>query len=116
MLQPSRPQFFSDYREKLKPAAVRADHAAVASEELIGIFGKEHVMADCYACTDLQSLFEEIRARFEEAERQDRSLSLMISHADGPYRYALRPYRPTCNATTTEAASGPVPVRQQSRT
>jgi|GEM_PF-1888042 hypothetical protein len=80
------------------------------------LFGKEHVMADYFACTDLQSLFEEIRARFEEAEKQDRSLSLMISHADGPYRYALRPYRPTCNATATEAASSPVPVGQQSRT
>jgi len=73
-------------------------------------------MADYFACTDLQSLFEEIRACFEEAEKHDKPLSLMISHAEGPYRYALRPHWRTCNATATEAASSPVPTGQQSRT
>jgi len=46
-------------------------------------------MADYFACTDLESLFEEVRACFEEAEKRERPLSLMISHTEGPYRYAF---------------------------
>ena len=78
----------------LKAVSSPADIGAKASEEVNGIVGKEHVMADYYACTDLEPLFDEIRRCFQEASEQQKTVSLTISNAGKVYPYVLEPDNP----------------------
>lgn len=48
-------------------------------------------MADYYSCTELEPLLEEIRRHFEQADRQQRPLSLNISNTGKLHPYVLRP-------------------------
>lgn len=52
---------------------------------------KERVMADYYACTEVEPLLDEIRKCFEEAREQHRPLSLTISNTGDTYPYVMRP-------------------------
>jgi len=57
-------------------------------------------MADYYACTELDPLLEEIKKCFEEANGQEKPLTLTISNSGETYPYVLRP--------STHAAYGDV--------
>ena len=63
----------------------------MASEETVRFVRKERVMADYYACTEVEPLLDEIRKCFEEAREQHRPLSLTISNTGTTYPYVLRP-------------------------
>jgi hypothetical protein len=81
-------------RIAIKDALPAADRVAMASEEVNGFVGKERVMADYYACTELEPLLDEIRRRLAEASEQHETLSLRISNAGKVYPYVLEPDNP----------------------
>jgi len=56
---------------------------------------KERMMADYYACTELEPLLDEIRKRFAQAEERQEPLSLTLSNTGEIYPYVLRPEAPT---------------------
>ena len=51
--------------------------------------GKERVMADYCACTELEPLLDEIRQRFAEAGERHERLSLTLANQGRTYRYTL---------------------------
>ena len=65
---------------------------------------KERMMADYYACTELEPLLEEVRRLFNEAHERQEPLSLHLSNSGEIYPFVLRPELPETPHRVQEVA------------
>jgi len=65
---------------------------------------KERMMADYYACTELEPLLDEIRRVFGQADERQEPLSLSLSNTGEIYPFVLQPEAPSAPHQVQEVA------------